>query len=615
MTTHSLLRVMVTILVFTAACKSDFSAGTNGNGGHKDSSAQEGGTDQQFAPAGPDVTPAADRELPDLRQPPEAAPATDGAAGAGADAPFTPDSSGGVQSTGGAAGTGGTAGMGTGGVDGSDALAATGGVAGSDGPTATGAGGITDGPMATGGAGGSASPVATGGTGSGGIGGADATAGTAGSIGRVGATGGTGGGRSTVVRVPAINSFTASPATIGAGQSSTLGWGVIAATTLSIDQGVGSVLGMGSVVVTPSQTTTYTLTLNGSVSAQVTVTVAQAGFTPTGGMTVARTGHTATLLANGKVLIAGGANGGLLASAELYDPTAGKFTATGSMTLARQGHTATLLPNGEVLIIGGGGGASAELYDPLAGKFTATGNLIVPRYRHTATLLQSGMVLIAGGTDGTNALASAELYDPAAGTFTATGNLTVTRSQHAATLLQSGMVLIAGGYVTPPGLLSYGLTSAELYDPKAGVFAATGSMTVGRSYPLATLLTDGRVLMSGGQSNFEGYVASNSLERYDPTARTFAATGSMTEARAYYTSTLLPNGTVLIVGGYRSEYDLRYFFATAELYDPTTGVCSATGSLATGREFHTATLLPNGTVLVAGGDREGSVLASAELYR
>ena len=135
-------------------------------------------------------------------------------------------------------------------------------------------------------------------------------------------------------------------------------------------------------------------------------------FGNTGSLNTARYFHTATLLPNGKVLVAGGAgsSGNYLASAELYNPASGSWTPTGSLANARYAHTATLLPNGKVLVAGGAG-TSTELYDPASGTWAVTGNLATGRLYHTATLLPNGKVLVAGG-DNIGSLASAELYDP-----------------------------------------------------------------------------------------------------------------------------------------------------------------------------------------------------------
>ncbi len=343
---------------------------------------------------------------------------------------------------------------------------------------------------------------------------------------------------------------------------------------------------------------TLRLTVNGEGLAYPLVV--DPSFSATGSLATQRYYDTATLLPNGKVLIAGGNNGLDLSSAEIYDPANGTFTATGSLGVAHAGHTATLLPNGKVLIAGGSpNGNSAELYDPVSGTFSATGSLTTVHGTHTATLLANGKVLIAGGYT-----LSAELYDPASGTFSATGSLATVRTWHTATLLPNGKVLIAGG----AGGGVY-LSSAELYDPASGTFGATGSLGTARWVHTATLLPNGNVLIAGGYNGTAPYYL-NSAELYNPAAGTFTATGSLANARDYHSATLLPNGKVLIAGGANNTTHLT----SAELYDPAGGTFSAAGSLATGRAFPTATVLPGGRVLIAGGVGNGAILSSAELY-
>jgi hypothetical protein len=247
-------------------------------------------------------------------------------------------------------------------------------------------------------------------------------------------------------------------------------------------------------------------------------------FTVTGSLNTARYSHSATALNDGRVLIAGGIDnsGNVSSTAELFDPATGTFTVTtGSLNTARQSHTATLLNDGMVLIAGGipqsygfSALASAELYDPTAGTFSYTGNMLTARDSQTATLLNGGKVLMTGGCDlNGNALASAELYDPMLGSFTATGGLVMARCSHAAALLNNGTTLLAGGW----GINGI-LAGTEVYDPVAGTFSPTGSLTTARGEPTATLLPNGQVLVAGGMDVNGNLLAS--AELYQPATLT-----------------------------------------------------------------------------------------------
>jgi hypothetical protein len=345
-------------------------------------------------------------------------------------------------------------------------------------------------------------------------------------------------------------------------------------------------------------------------------------FHATGSMSTPREDQTATLLPSGKVLVAGGNNkSATLATAELYDAIDGTFSGTGSMITARFAHTATLLPNGKVLIAGGFDStgralASAELYDPVAGTFSGTGSMGTARVSHTATLLRDGKVLIAGGeSDADPWLVSAELYDPETGTFSVTGSMTIGRTGHTATVLYDGRILIAGGInINPPGVLM----TADLYEPSKGIFVATGPMNVPRAGHTATLLHDGTVLVEGGVTNGGTYLAT--AELYDPKTNAFNDTGSMGSGRVLDTGTLLPDGKVLIAGG-RTNGASGKVLASAVLYDPSTGIFSATGPMTTVRSGQAATILadpttgkPIGKVLLVGGQNNSNYLRSAELF-
>jgi len=354
-------------------------------------------------------------------------------------------------------------------------------------------------------------------------------------------------------------------------------------------------------------------------------------------MTSPRADAASIRLGDGRVLICGGtvnANvGGVLASAELYDPGSHRFVATGSMTVARQGHTITMLRDGRVLITGGARNigfrselSSAEIYDPATGTFSATGSMTTPREGHTATMLRDGRVLIVGGSDnGIHALDSAEIYDPARGAFSATGHLNQPRVAQVAALLHSSKVLIAGGGRggMPGGYISY--DTAELYDPATGRFATMRArMKFDRVGAAAVLLNDSRVLIVGGKSgrivtgrhpNLRSLTPLSSAEIYDPESSSFIRTSDMSATHFLPTATLLDNGQVLVVGGWTMQGFTVVGMRDADVYQPETNRFVRVGPTNVARLENTATLLNDGEVLIAGGiDGKSLVTASVEFY-
>jgi hypothetical protein len=207
---------------------------------------------------------------------------------------------------------------------------------------------------------------------------------------------------------------------------------------------------------------------------------------------------------------------------------------------------------------------AGRLSKPAPGSMKMTGNMEVDRSWHRATLLPDGRVLVTGGFDSYgNALASAEIYDPSTGQFVDAGNMNSKRATHSATMLPNGKVLIAGG--ANAGNDPHALASAEIYDPGTGRFTATGDLQIARVGHEATLLSDGRVLITGGLGTGSDLPHLASAEIYDPVTGRFAATGSMHEQRVDHTATLLPNGTVLIAGG-RRQYASNDALSSAELF-------------------------------------------------
>jgi WD40 repeat protein len=238
--------------------------------------------------------------------------------------------------------------------------------------------------------------------------------------------------------------------------------------------------------------------------------------------------------------------------------------------------------------------------------FQATNSMASSRFAHAATLLNNGKVLVTGGLDASgNTQASAEIYDPTSGSFSSTGSMGTARQSHTATLLSSGKVLVTGGLDSTQNPLA----TAEIYDTSLGTFSpAPGNMQIARASHTATLLNSGKVLIAGW--------GNATAELFDPATGIFAPTGSMLSARVSHTATLLNTGKVLLTGGIQGAPPNTTVLAESELYDPGAGTFSQTlSSLATAREWHTACLLPDGKVLVTGGlNRAGNAISSVELF-
>jgi N-acetylneuraminic acid mutarotase len=363
----------------------------------------------------------------------------------------------------------------------------------------------------------------------------------------------------------------------------------------------------------------------------------------TGALNVARFGHTATLLADGKVLVAGGQSGdgaGMMVSAELYDPATGAWTLTGSLNVPRSGHLAVMLPNGKVLVAGGdyaanppflAGDGSAELYDTVTGLWSPTGKLNTARQAFNMTLLQTGEVLVAGGVNNADdTLSSAELYNPATGMWRFTGHLLTARFGHTATLLQDGKVLVVAG--TADDFWEIYVGDAEIYDPAAENWTRAGSVQVARQDHTATMLASGAVLIAGGYADVTPQNWLRDVKVVDvPTSYStvdvfapgsgWSKAADLTVPRMGHTATLLTDGEVIVAGGY--DWNSVMQLVSTELYDPSTGAWRVAKSLGSSRNLHTATLLLDGSVLVAGGygltggwesSFKTKALDSAELY-
>ncbi|AZM49244.1 Kelch-like protein 17 [Streptomyces sp. WAC 06738] len=329
-------------------------------------------------------------------------------------------------------------------------------------------------------------------------------------------------------------------------------------------------------------------------------------------------------LADGTVLMAGGEDHRRNAqdTAVLFDPAAGEWQPTSALSVSRRLHTLTKLADGRVLAAGGlsgpyggvsqAGVASAEVYDPATRGWTATGAMHEDRFAHSATVLTDGRVLVTGGVAPRSALSqkaldSAEVYDPATGEWTPTAEpMNDARGGHPAVLLRNGTVLLAGGMVPIGRGLYAGQSFCEVYDPAAGTWTPTGDLGSVRKSHQATLLRDGTVLVTGGDSpglqddwTYNPY-SQWTAERYDPATGAWSAAEGMSTGRSHHRAVLLRSGRLLVIGGTDdSTFDVGY--QNAEVYDPQARTWTPTGGMVEGRWAFAAAELADGRVLVAGG--------------
>ena len=351
-------------------------------------------------------------------------------------------------------------------------------------------------------------------------------------------------------------------------------------------------------------------------TAQSPAGLAQGTWSAAPAMGFGRGYHTATLLPNGKVLVvAGSQTTRILASAELYDPRTRRWSSAGTLKTARSLHTATLLKSGKVLVVGGsqvspfylGSLATAEIYDPQTNSWALAASMHTPRSYHTATLLADGRVLVVGGIQASNdvtgtVLASAELYDPVTDTWTVATPMHVARAKHAATLLADHRVLVIGGTDSDYFAFSGYFRSAEIYDPATQSWSPAPSMNYPRLNATSTLLPDGRVLVVGDSGVNEG-----TAEIFDPRSDEWLPIPGSRVGRAEHIAVGLRNGAVLVAGGIGET--------SAQLFEWRRNAWTNAGALTVIRASATATVLPDGQVLIAGGFGNRSMpWASAELY-
>ncbi len=363
--------------------------------------------------------------------------------------------------------------------------------------------------------------------------------------------------------------------------------------------------------------------LLGIAAAAVSTAATAGAFSGTSGMALPRVGHTATLLQDGRVLVTGGLTNtstGVTNTAEVYDINLRRFSGVGKMSAPRTGAVATLLLDGRVLVTGGYNYpsgfqpstlATAEVFDPATGSFGPTyGPMSFARVHHAAVLLTDGRVLVTGGDVPGGDDDTAELYDPASSTVLPLPKMLTNRRYHAMFLTADGNVLIVGG------TFAEFLPGTELFYVSLQRFQAGPPRTIyTRGDECTVSLLAQQVLIAGGDGDASGITAKSEI--FDKSSGRFVVSGQLVRGRRSHACALLPDGRVLLTGGNAFESGNTTTTDSSELFDAGTRTFSPGAQMIVARQGHTATPLTDGTVLIVGGvsNPTGTPLSTVEIYR
>jgi len=372
--------------------------------------------------------------------------------------------------------------------------------------------------------------------------------------------------------------------------------------------------------VTRSLSAALLATLLGATSVAAAAPALPGRWVPAGTMSSDRRAHTATLLADGTVLVLGGGvtDGSVSAQADLFDPATGAWSRAAPMPGPRVAQTAVRLRDGRVLVVGGITHqftppatdvlSSSIVYDPASRAWTAAGPLPVAVLQPVAVLMADGRVLVAGGsTTALAATAAAEILDPASMTWRAVAPMRTPRMGAVGFLLRSGRVLVAGG---APSDQDGSLDSTEVFDPASGTWSPGARMGSPHALPVGVALADGTLMVAGGQDFQGGYgIAVTGTDLYDQSSGRWTDGPPLNTGRAEGAGDVLSDGRVLVTGGFRVRVGVQAL-SSAEIYDPRSRAWSPVAPMSDSRTAHALTALPGGRALVTGGDRH----AEAEVF-